>query len=98
MMQEFAPGQLVISKTGRDKGRYFTVLKTEGKFVYITDGDLRKVENPKKKNSLHLKHTNIFLQDIAEKIAYNTNLRNADLRRAIAMVIEVPRSEVGGGR
>ena len=40
--------KIVISKSGRDKGKWFAVIKTEGNFVYIANGKLRKIENPKK--------------------------------------------------
>ena len=47
---DFRDGNIVLSKAGRDKGNYFVVLKTvDENFVYIADGDLRKVDNPKLK-------------------------------------------------
>ena len=46
---ELVTGQIVYSKAGRDQKRCFVVLKVEGEYVYLADGDLRKVETPKKK-------------------------------------------------
>lgn len=45
------PGQLVFSKAGRDKGKKFiiTAVDKDSGYVYIVDGKLRRVENPKKK-------------------------------------------------
>lgn len=50
-------GQLVVSLAGRDKGCICAVVGSadEEGFVYIADGRLRKVENPKKKKLKHLK-------------------------------------------
>lgn len=50
-------GHLVISLAGRDKGCICAVVgkPDEEGFVYIADGRLRKVENPKKKKLKHLK-------------------------------------------
>lgn len=50
-------GQLVVSLAGRDKGCICAVVgrSDEEGFVYIADGRLRKVENPKKKKLKHLK-------------------------------------------
>ena len=38
-------GQLVISKSGRDKNRIFIVFKIEDDLVYLVDGNLRKLSN-----------------------------------------------------
>ena len=54
-------GMVVISKSGRDKGNFFVVIKSDDKCVYIADGKLRKIENLKKKNVKHLQRTNIFI-------------------------------------
>jgi len=50
-------GHLVVSLAGRDKGIICAVVGNsddEG-YVYIADGKIRKVENPKKKKLKHLK-------------------------------------------
>ena len=48
-------GTVVISKAGRDAGRYFVILDiADDAHVYICDGDLRKVQKPKKKKLKHL--------------------------------------------
>ena len=52
------PGDVVYSKSGRDSGRYFAVVATEGeKFVRIADGDVRRIRNATLKNVRHLKAT-----------------------------------------
>ena len=44
------PGQIVKSKSGRDKGDVFFVVEViDDDYVLIADGDRRKSENPKKK-------------------------------------------------
>ena len=48
---------VVCSKAGRDKGRFFAVLSMEGDAAYIADGDLRKLEKPKRKKLIHLAPT-----------------------------------------
>ena len=50
---ELVTGQIVYSKAGRDKKRCFIILKVEGEYVYLADGELRKVESPKKKKVKH---------------------------------------------
>ena len=55
MSAEISIGDLVVSRAGRDKGRPFVVLRTEGEFVYLVDGALRRLEKPKKKKRMHVK-------------------------------------------
>ena len=44
-------GMVVISKSGRDKGHFFVVVKAYDECAYIADGKLRKIGNLKKKTS-----------------------------------------------
>ena len=48
-------GQVVKSKAGRDAGRIFLVFKViDDEYLYLVDGSLRKLDNPKKKKVKHL--------------------------------------------
>ena len=55
MSVEILVGDLVVSRAGRDKGRPFVVLRCEDGFVFLADGDLRRVDSPKKKKRMHVK-------------------------------------------
>ena len=53
--QELQIGQFVKSRAGRDKGNVYIVTKIiDDKYVEVVDGDLRKLEKPKKKKVMHL--------------------------------------------
>lgn len=46
------PGDVVYSKSGRDSGRYFAVVATEGEnYVRIADGDVRRLKTPSARTS-----------------------------------------------
>ena len=45
---DFVKGQLVRSKAGRDKTRTLAVLAVDGSMLLVADGDLRKLDNPKR--------------------------------------------------
>jgi ribosomal protein L14E/L6E/L27E len=84
MAGSFFCGQIVMSKAGRDKGRLFVIMEIASEeYVLLADGDLRKVENPKKKNIKHLAGHKASLPEIAQKIKNNEKIENIDLRRAI---------------
>jgi len=62
-------GMLVYSKAGRDKGKIFLVLDLEKDFVYLADGDARRVTKPKKKKIKHVNKTNRVLDLDFDKIS-----------------------------
>ena len=74
---DICKGMLVYSKAGRDKGKLFVVLGIENDFVYLSDGDTRRVNNPKKKKIKHINRTNTVLELDFE------NISDIDVRRAI---------------
>ncbi len=57
-------GSVVRAKAGRDKDNFFVVVKLETGFAYICDGKRRKLENPKKKNVIHLEVTNTVTESM----------------------------------
>ena len=82
---DFRCGNIVLSKAGRDKGNYFIITKVvDTQFVEIADGDLRKVDNPKKKKIKHLEKTGKTSEKICEKIETGTKITNPDLKKELA--------------
>ena len=47
-------GKLAISKSGHDKDHLYVIVKEDADFVYLADGVLKLVDNPKKKNKKHI--------------------------------------------
>jgi len=83
MEDNFSIGDIVLSKAGRDSGKYYVVVSTEENFVFICDGDLHKNDKPKKKKIKHVKKTNGVSEYIAAKIAEGSKITNTELRRAV---------------
>ncbi len=86
MIYPIKVGTVVISKAGRDKGRYFIVTDViDGDFVSISDGKLRKIENPKKKKIKHLiitdKVSNLIVKKIDNDISITNKLIKDELKR-----------------
>jgi len=82
------PGQLVLSKAGRDKGKKFilTAVDKESGYAYIVDGKLRRVENPKKKKLKHLEMTGIVSSKLAEKLKEGKSLQNPEVIKEIKVL------------
>ncbi len=82
-------GQVVYSKAGRDEGRIFVVTGIiDDKYVYVCDGDLRRLENPKKKKIKHLNVTTFIVEFLSQKLNSSIKITNADIRKALAEVKE----------
>ena len=70
-----------ISLKGHDTGTVYAVLCEDDSFVYLADGKLRKVSNPKKKNKKHIKC--FCANKLSEYIFDETPITDGRLRRAI---------------
>ena len=86
---DFRDGNIVLSKAGRDKGKYFIVLKVvDAEYVLIADGSLRKVDNPKLKKCKHLENTGKTSERVCQKLAEGTRVTNPELHRELTEFIE----------
>lgn len=77
-------GGIVVSLSGRDKGRCFIIEEiVDENYVYITDGMLRKVVHPKKKKIKHLDLKPLVLEGIAQKFKVGTKVFDKEVASAI---------------
>ncbi len=77
-------GQYVRSKAGRDKDRIFVVTEVvDEKYVLIADGDLRRIEKPKKKKIRHLAVMGQVSETLKDKLSGDGKINNALVRREI---------------
>lgn len=80
---EAVEGLIVRSKAGRDKGGLFIILKLEGDYAYVANGDLRKVDRPKKKKLRHLQLTGFVSEFVAARLKAG-KVTNQEVRKALA--------------
>lgn len=75
-------GQIVLSKCGRDNKRYFFVVQIDEckEYVFIADGDLRKIEKPKRKKLKHLVPLEID-ETIKCKLEEGHKITNTELKK-----------------
>ena len=79
----YSKGQVVFSKSGRDKAMPFIIVGIDGDYVYLADGKLRKLEKPKKKKKMHVQICNDIIEDIKTKLENALYLNDSDLRKAL---------------
>jgi len=74
------PGQIVISKRGRDKNRAMIVLNVSEGYLMLVDGSFRTLKRPKKKKIKHIQPTNYVVDLTTEGRA----LQDADIRNHLS--------------
>lgn len=86
-MKGITLGQIVSSKAGRDKDKYFIVVGIiDDDYVLIADGNLRKVNSPKKKKVKHLDFHDMFSQDIQNGLNESRKITDSDLRKSLQLM------------
>ena len=78
-------GQIVIVKSGRDKGKPMVVIDCTEAYVFLADGKKRKLCKPKKKKIKHIIRTNTVVS--LEKIS-GTALLDADIRKLLGNFVK----------
>ena len=81
---EIAKSNIVRSDAGRDKGKLFYVLDTQGEFLLLADGKSRKVESPKRKKRRHVLFVAAEENRLSGKIKGEEKITNSELRKALA--------------
>lgn len=77
-------GQYVRSKAGRDKNHIFIVIDiVDHEYVLIADGDVRRLESPKRKKIKHLYEYKIISDVVREKKTDDKKLTNLMIRKEI---------------
>lgn len=80
---EYTQGQVVYSKSGRDKTMPFVVLLVDGDYLYLADGKRRTLERPKRKKMKHVQYTNYVCQELKEKLLTKSYLLDADISKVL---------------
>lgn len=75
-------GKVAYSKSGRDKDKVFIILGIiNDNYVYISDGDLRPSERPKKKKIKHLNISEKVAEDIQNLLLNDGKISNSMIRK-----------------
>ena len=80
---------MVISKSGRDLGKAFVVVRViNERYLSICDGDLRKIENPKKKNIRHLQITSQSAEEVRECLHKGEIPANHVIKKSLKQIFD----------
>jgi spore coat protein CotH len=81
-------GFMAKSLSGHDKDKIYYVIEEDSTFAYLSDGQIRKVNNPKRKKKKHIqiiKNENSLLY---KKILYNQRVSDEEIKFEIKHYIE----------
>lgn len=82
-------GQLVKVLKGRDAGAVYVIVQiVDDKFVLIADGNKRKFDQPKRKNTQHLELQPMISSEVVQSLQDSGRVTNAKLRHAVLVYLE----------
>ncbi len=94
-MNEAKLGQMVIATAGRDENKKFLITCIiNDQYVYISDGDTRKLKSPKKKKLKHIRLTKHISQEISQRLQQNLTVTNNDICKYIKSLDSYREQEV----
>lgn len=78
-------GMLAESRSGHDTGRIYVIIKEETEYLYLSDGRLRPLDKPKKKNRKHVQIIRRPVQELSAKLQDGKAVNNEEIKRAIKL-------------
>lgn len=83
-MRQYEIGMLVRSKSGHDHGNVYVIMDVQAEYLYLVDGRIRTLTNPKKKKIKHVQGIDVVLTDIVT-MKQNNTLIDEKIKRAIKL-------------
>lgn len=79
-------GMFVNSRAGHDKNQVYIIIKEEGEYVYLVDGEIKTLEKPKRKNKKHIQQIKKMSDsEIVRKLVNVLPIQNEEIKRAIKL-------------
>ena len=83
----FIVSDVVLSTTGRDKGKMFYVIGIEDDYLLLANGKDRTLDKPKRKKQKHVQKVLRAETRVAIKLQNGDKVLNSELRRDLAFLI-----------
>lgn len=80
-------GKLAVSTSGHDRGRIYVIVKEEQDLVYLSDGKIKLVEHPKKKNKKHIQIIKRLPNEVIQLLE-GTKFSDLNIKRAIKLYMK----------
>lgn len=91
---DYMIGRGAVSTAGHDIGKCYVIYRAEAEYVYLVDGTVRTLNNPKKKNKKHI----IVIEGGENCLPWisdnNIITRNEDIKRAVKTYSKIVKGEL----
>ena len=85
MDDDISISDIIVSTAGREQGKLFYVIGTDGVYALIANGKDRKLEHPKRKKLKHVRFVTRTDSRVALKLRTGEKVLNSELRRELAV-------------
>lgn len=82
-METYRMGMTAVSLAGHDKGKTYVILSADENYVYLVDGSIRTLQNPKKKKLKHVQVNHTVVSWIQNRLDANKKVYDSDVIRAL---------------
>ena len=77
-------GKMAKVNAGHDKDKIYIVVRDDEKFVYLADGKLKTLQNPKKKSKKHIQPILHKIDEtLALKLQTNDKVIDEEIKKAV---------------
>ena len=74
-------GKFATSKAGHDKNQLYVIVATEGDFVFLCDGRLKRMECPKRKRLKHIQLINKTVDEaLLQKLTNHEKIMDEEIK------------------
>ena len=90
-------GFLASSKAGHDKDKIYVIIKEDSEYVWLADGKLRTVNNPKKKRKKHIQPIKYFNnEELITSLLENKKVSDLEIVMVLKKYKKQQMSDTGG--
>ena len=82
-METYSMGMTAVSLAGHDKGKTYVILSADENYVYLVDGSIKTLQNPKKKKLKHVQVNHTVSVWIQKLLNENKKVYDSDIIRAL---------------
>lgn len=79
-------GNFATSLAGHDKNQLYIIIREDEEYVYLCDGNLKKMDTPKRKSRKHIQIIKAGMdEELASKLAKGELVRDEEIKRTIKL-------------
>ena len=90
-------GFLASSKAGHDKDKIYVIIKEDAEYVWLADGKIKTMDNPKKKRKKHIQPIKYFNnEEITTSLLEGGKITDLEIVMALKNYKKQQMSDTGG--